>query len=136
MKRLLTSVTSVLIIFSLSGTAHTSDPQLQSAYGRYRSCSHTPLVSEKEQERFNASMIDTIAALYTHIAALPIPEILDLLEEMMGQLDEISTNYELNNQTLSWQEWAQKYWWMPPVVVVACVVLYMRYKKLSTRALV
>ncbi len=89
-----------------------------------------------EKERFNASTIDAITQLYSQIVALPIPEILDLLEEIVSQFDDISTNHELNNSTLSWHKWIEKYWWMPPVIFAACIVLMLRYKKLSNRTII
>lgn len=84
-----------------------------------------------EPSRFNASTLDSIQQVYTQIAALPIPELLDLIEEIVNQVDHFSQQYELHNQSLSWYAWLEHYWWIPPTVLIAFLMMMMRYKKIA-----
>jgi hypothetical protein len=59
--------------------------------------------------------------LYSSIAALPVPEMLNSLDTLVEELIVIMEKYELDS-TMSWTQWLKKYWWVPPVVCVSVVV--------------
>lgn len=63
-------------------------------------------------------VLHDVLELYDQIAALPVGELLDLLDDVATQLDHISHAYELNNSDLSWKDWLKKYWWTAPVIAL------------------
>lgn len=63
------------------------------------------------------SLLD-IVNLYDHIVALPLTELLDVLDECYEQF--VDTMNQCNiQQTATWSEWIVANWWVPPVVTVA-----------------
>lgn len=65
--------------------------------------------------------VEDLIELYTSIATLPIPEMLNSLDLLVEELTAMIEKYELNT-TLGWTEWFKKYWWVPPVIIASVVV--------------
>jgi hypothetical protein len=60
-------------------------------------------------------MISDMSSLYNQLSALPLPELLDLLDTTYTSLKKIFINYNAPNTVT----WMAKYWWVPPVAVTA-----------------
>ncbi|HSW73596.1 MAG TPA: hypothetical protein VLG71_00405 [Candidatus Limnocylindria bacterium] len=85
----------------------------------YNHCMHERALPNRSSENPQEAMV----SLYEQIAKLPIPELLDLLDELVDQYEKLSTTYEINNTTMSWSAWAKKYWWAPPVILASLVMV-------------
>lgn len=62
--------------------------------------------------------------LYTSIAALPVPEMLNSLDALVEELIVIMEKYELDT-AMSWSQWFKKYWWVPPVITASVIVNFL-----------
>lgn len=67
---------------------------------------------------------EDLIELYTSIATLPIPEMLNSLDTLVEELIDIMEKYELN-AAISWTQWFKKYWWVPPVVISSFIVNFL-----------
>ena len=86
----------------------------------------------QEPRRFRIIVNDTML-VNDKIASLPLAELLNVLDTIVDQYEEIVATYELNNESLSWKAWFEKYWWAPPVILTTCyMVLLKSYYKLSS----
>lgn len=67
---------------------------------------------------------EDIIELYSTIATLPIPEMLNSLDSLVEDLIEIIEKYELDT-AMSWTQWFKKYWWVPPVIISSLVINFL-----------
>jgi len=73
------------------------------------------------------STLENMLILYEKIVALPIPELLNILEILIQESDSISTEYELaSSGAISWSAWIRKYWWAPPIAFFALALAFYR----------
>ncbi|HZW61896.1 MAG TPA: hypothetical protein VFF04_06760, partial [Candidatus Babeliales bacterium] len=78
--------------------------------------------------RYKAVLTTTdVLTLYQQITAMPVPELLDLLDEVVDQFAQASSEYELDNKQMSWTEWLQQYWWAPPVMVGSLFITIIKH---------
>jgi hypothetical protein len=77
--------------------------------------------------KYKKGMISDMTSLYKQLSALPLPELLDLLDTTYTSLKKIFMNYNAPN-TVSW---LAKYWWVPPVATTA--LTYTIFKWYITR---
>lgn len=68
-------------------------------------------------KRAGLDTVENVLEMYEKIADMPIPELLNLLDDVVDQFDTVMEKYEFNNSDLSWSAWWKKYWWAPPVIV-------------------
>jgi hypothetical protein len=68
--------------------------------------------------------------LYETVASMPIPELLDMLDEVVDKYEQLSTLYEINNKALTWSEWLKKYWWTPPIIVTSLIAIVAKHNQL------
>jgi hypothetical protein len=67
-----------------------------------------------------------IATLYATLAALPIREMLLVLDEMVDLYEGASQQYEMSNSALSWRDWFKKYYWTLPVSALSIAALVLK----------
>ncbi|MFA6065953.1 MAG: hypothetical protein WC707_02110 [Candidatus Babeliaceae bacterium] len=75
------------------------------------------LLHELSQTSLKVSLYD-IAQLYSQIAALPIKDLLDILDKFLSQLKAILHVYAPSPHE-SFYEWMSDHWWMPPVILAS-----------------
>jgi hypothetical protein len=68
-----------------------------------------------------------IVALYNKISLLPINEVLFALDHCYIRLVLILKEYEFYS-SMSWLQWIEKYWWLPPVIVAGIIYRIFFYK--------
>jgi len=73
------------------------------------------------------STLGEMISLYETMNQLPIVQLLNLLDDVVGQYDNFSQQYELNNTELTWQDWIIKYWWVPPVMATSVTFTLLKY---------
>ena len=76
-----------------------------------------------ESERITNSFLQ----LYENLDAVPLTELLNILDTLVDQLDEVITSYELDDPKLSWKDWFKKYWWLPPIIVAYLLGKYSHF---------
>lgn len=70
----------------------------------------------QEQEQRGLTSPKEMLAAYERIASLPIPELLNLLDDVVEHYDALSEQYGLRDTTLTWSAWFTRYWWAPPLI--------------------
>lgn len=74
--------------------------------------------------RIGDSLLQNILVLYQKISALPIMEIFMVLDEFVERVEGLVHDYQIADNTMSWQIWIKKYWWTAPVTIVALLFTY------------
>lgn len=69
----------------------------------------------------NQSLAQDVYTLYGKVSELPIPELLNLLDQISDQVADIIDTYEFNDD-LTWTEWITQYWWVPPTIVASLII--------------
>lgn len=69
--------------------------------------------------------INDVIALYSQISSLPLPELLDLLDQCLAKLNAALQVYQTTS-TISWTQIVGKYWWIPPVILIGIWVSLVR----------
>ncbi len=63
-----------------------------------------------------------------HLDTLSLEELLVILDLLVDEIPDFLEKIELTNQTLTWHEWAKKYWLIAPVsAVIAGIKIYLSY---------
>lgn len=77
---------------------------------------------------------EDLIELYASIATLPIPEMLNSLDSLVEELMEIVQKYELD-ASISWTQWFEKYWWVPPVIISSVIINFLLNHRKSIETL-
>lgn len=78
-----------------------------------------------ERERRNDLLL-----MYDTLSTLPIPELLDLLDDVVEQYDILAAEYALKDSSLSWTQWLKKYWWTTPLMAGSLGLTLLQHRKL------
>lgn len=84
----------------------------------YTAC--TPILQSVELEA-KKTAFQTIAVLFSNIASLQAFELLNIIEKLTVQIPKLLEKYEITTGTLTWRQWIEKYWWLPPMAIAAVV---------------
>lgn len=68
--------------------------------------------------------------MYETLATLPVSELLDLLDDVVEQYDVLSSEYGLQDTSLSWHRWFKQYWWAAPIVIGSLGLTLFQHPKL------
>lgn len=75
--------------------------------------------------RTRVSVFDLLG-LYLQISELPLPQLLDILDQMVMQLEIIMENYPLEER-FTWRSWMEKYWWVPTFGSIVCLYSILKW---------
>jgi hypothetical protein len=75
----------------------------------------------------NRVTVPEITDLYGKISLLPIHEVLFALDHCYIRLVLILKDYEFYS-SMSWVQWIQKYWWLPPAITIGILYKIFFYK--------
>lgn len=79
------------------------------------------------QARARVSLFDLLG-LYLQITSLPLPQLLDALDQMVVQLEAIMEHYPLEEK-FTWSRWLDKYWWIPTFGSIWCLYTILQWYK-------
>lgn len=75
--------------------------------------------------------MEQIMKLYLLVAALPIKELLNELDNLVEQGAAIFENYEITSSQ-NWKTWLTKFWWIPPIIGASLVMNFLLKKKVAS----
>jgi hypothetical protein len=78
--------------------------------------------------------VSDITHVYEQISALPLAELMTLLDKIADEYEIILEEYALTHTTMSWSTWLSRYWWLAPTTIVSLGICLLKwhYQKLIT----
>jgi len=78
----------------------------------------SPVIQIATQKNF---ILHAVTLLCGNISTLNAFELLSVIDKLTVQIPKLLEKYELAGSDLTWNQWFEKYWWLPPVGVAAVV---------------
>ena len=94
-------------------------------------CIYTNLLTEFEHIKggsvHKVTLVD-VFVLYGKVSLIPIRELLNLLDLCYVRFEFLLKEYGFFS-SMNWQEWLEKYWWVPPVIILSVTynIFYQQY---------